>query len=83
MTLRFRRFKAADVREILAAGPQAPNPVRPGNSLTTLEEFKIQLSSVPQATFDSVTPFDIWRGPDPQRTTQSRVANKRQRPVGP
>jgi len=50
--LRFRRFKAADVREILAAGPQAPNPVRPGNSLTTLEEFKIQLSSVPQATFD-------------------------------
>ena len=52
MTLRFRRFKAADVREILAAGPQAPNPVRPGNSLTTLEEFKIQLSSVPQATFD-------------------------------
>jgi len=49
----------------------------------SLDEFKVQLSSVPQATFDSVTPFDIWRGPDPQRTTQSRVANKRQRPVGP
>ena len=32
--LRFRRFKAADVREILAAGPQAPNPGRPGKSLT-------------------------------------------------
>ena len=31
--LRFRRFKAIDVRDILAAGPQAPNPVAAGNRL--------------------------------------------------
>ena len=31
--LRFRRFKAADVRDILAAGPQAPNPVAAGKTL--------------------------------------------------
>lgn len=31
--LRFRRFKAADLRDILAAGPQAPNPVAAGKSL--------------------------------------------------
>ena len=30
---RFRRFKAEDVRDILAAGPQAPNPVPAGNTL--------------------------------------------------
>ena len=48
-----------------------------------LEGFRLSASNLSQATFDSVTPFDIWRGPDPQRTTQSRVANKRQRPVGP
>jgi transposase len=32
--LRFRRFKAEDVRDILAAGPQAPNPVAAGKPLT-------------------------------------------------
>ena len=31
--LRFRRFKADDVRDILAAGPQAPNPVAAGKKL--------------------------------------------------
>jgi transposase len=31
--LRFRRFKAIDVRDILAAGPQAPNPVAAGKTL--------------------------------------------------
>ena len=31
--LRFRRFKAVDVRDILAAGPQAPNPVAAGKPL--------------------------------------------------
>lgn len=30
---RFRRFKAEDVRDILAAGPQAPNPVSAGKTL--------------------------------------------------
>jgi len=30
---RFRRFKAEDVRDILAAGPQAPNPVPAGKVL--------------------------------------------------
>jgi len=31
--LRFRRFKASDVRDILVAGPQAPNPVAAGKPL--------------------------------------------------
>src|SRR5215831_6138792 len=31
--LRFRRFKAIDVRDILVAGPQAPNPVAAGKPL--------------------------------------------------
>ena len=31
--LRFRRFKAIDVRDILAAGSQAPNPVAAGKPL--------------------------------------------------
>jgi hypothetical protein len=31
--LRFRRFKAADLRDILAAGPQAPNPTAAGKAL--------------------------------------------------
>ena len=30
---RFRRFKAEDLKDILAAGPQAPNPVSAGPSL--------------------------------------------------
>jgi hypothetical protein len=30
---RFRRFKADDVRDILTAGPQAPNPVPAGKAL--------------------------------------------------
>jgi hypothetical protein len=32
---RFRRFKAEDVRDILAAGPQAPNPVSAGLNAAT------------------------------------------------
>src|SRR5262249_57327960 len=45
---RFRRFKAADVREILAAGPQAPNPGRPRQSLTP---------AVPEAPVRSLAPY--------------------------
>ena len=33
---RFRRFKAEDLRDILAAGPQAPNPVPAGKTLQLL-----------------------------------------------
>jgi Mu transposase, C-terminal domain/Integrase core domain len=33
---RFRRFRAADVRAILAAGPHAPEPARPGAGLGPL-----------------------------------------------
>jgi hypothetical protein len=31
---RFRRFKAADIRSILEAGPSAPNPVHAGEALS-------------------------------------------------
>lgn len=31
--LRFRRFKADDIRDILTAGPLAPNPTAPGRPL--------------------------------------------------
>jgi hypothetical protein len=31
--VRFRRYKAIDIRDILAAGPQAPNPAPVGKAL--------------------------------------------------
>jgi transposase len=44
---RFRRFRAADVRAILAAGPRAPEPARPGAGLGAAAAGALGLPVVP------------------------------------
>lgn len=47
--VRFRRFKAKDVRDILAAGDNAPNPTAPGLRL------ELDLPEVPVRSLDEYT----------------------------
>ncbi|MGH2353210.1 MAG: hypothetical protein ACRDJN_16510, partial [Chloroflexota bacterium] len=56
---RFRRFKAADVRAILEAGPGLPTPVRAGRPLVHLAQLALDLPEVP------VRPLSAYAAPAP------------------